>query len=586
MSSKIRESPSVVSTRIIKTHRMNAVKAFQLQRRVQNIDHEIHQNYSQISDEIDGVRKNLVKIKNVKAGMGVSVARRKLLQELGFRVVPVSGSDSKTVILISPDGQRTCVNVADFYNGVKPSVLQRDNNLQPDNERTQERNPEIEKRKDFRFRIISPPLRSGSRRNFKNIEDENSDDERKLLFDPSAVVNTKTLKLVRPRAHTTCNPTKSSSRNSKEPASRRTFCRVKTCPSNIVTRDNSYTTPKWKESSGESSSSAEDSDDEEDISNLERKCFVIHEQELTTGSASNQKTTQEQVTQPHNTPTRSSVNKQFLSRKLSLGSLQRKHCVKFSNDVSDSGKRSKSPQLPSRKLSLDSRNLIGINLNSACPNTDCDKNHNKKISAWSHHATPTIIVGSSKDESCGVPDYGLHELTLNQVTGEVFGQAPELTVQAADIAAEFQPRVRSISQSSYFSSEHDQQRDHSLTQLSEERAVSSFRTQRKYSIQDRPNSVMSNSTVMSGRPRAASRRASTARSIDAASVDISIRDARTDKSVSQEFTTMQMTIGGRQVKVHVPKFSSDALDTVERPRTKTSARFRSNTVKHAQRARR
>lgn len=50
-----------------------------------------------------------------------------------------------------------------------------------------------------------------------------------------------------------------------------------------------------------------------------------------------------------------------------------------------------------------------------------------------------------------------------------------------------------------------------------------------------------------------------------------IYDARPDKALSKGYSTMQMTIGGKQVKICVPKFSKD--DVIDRARAKSAAQM-------------
>lgn len=63
-----------------------------------------------------------------------------------------------------------------------------------------------------------------------------------------------------------------------------------------------------------------------------------------------------------------------------------------------------------------------------------------------------------------------------------------------------------------------------------------------------------------------------------------IYDARPDKALSKGYSTMQMTIGGKQVKICVPKFSKD--DVIDRARAKSAAQMADErtrghtTVKH------
>ena len=200
---RAREAPSVASTRVLKTHRMNSVEHFRLQERVKTIDYESQHNYSQISDEIDGVRQTLVKIKRVKKNVGVSVERRKLLREKGLRILPSKQKGDVDYFTVrASNGKDVNIPCSDFYDG---DTLRKQLNIDKfdlaatpslevensDNEdaidftsadsRGRCHSAPVLNLKEFRYRKITPPLRPGSRRNFKNADDENSEDDEKLL---------------------------------------------------------------------------------------------------------------------------------------------------------------------------------------------------------------------------------------------------------------------------------------------------------------------------------------------------------------------------------------------------------------------
>lgn len=118
MFAKSKEAPSVVSTRVLRTHRLNEVENFRLHGKIRTIDNEIQTNYSQLSDEIDGVKKNLVRIKKLKNNLSVSVERRKLLRERGVFVIPSPGiDDDEGVILRRSDGKKFVIKGKECYDG-------------------------------------------------------------------------------------------------------------------------------------------------------------------------------------------------------------------------------------------------------------------------------------------------------------------------------------------------------------------------------------------------------------------------------------------------------------------------------------
>jgi len=173
---------------------------------VKTIDYESQHNYSQISDEIDGVRQNLVRIKGIKKNVGVSVERRKLLRDKGLRILPSKQKGDVDYLTVrTSNGKDVNIPCSDFYDG---DTLRKQLNIDnfdlaatpsltsfevenSDNEdvidftsaesRGRCHSASALNLKEFRYRKITPPLRPGSRRNFKNVDDEKSEDDEKLL---------------------------------------------------------------------------------------------------------------------------------------------------------------------------------------------------------------------------------------------------------------------------------------------------------------------------------------------------------------------------------------------------------------------
>ena len=199
-----REAPSVASTRVLRTHRKNSVENFRLQERVKTIDHESQHNCSQILDEIDGLRQHLVKIKGVKKNVGVSEERRKLLRDKGLRILPSKQkSDEDYFTVRTSEGKDFTISCVEFYdsNAMRKRiridlreaattpclVAENSDSEEPidfmSGESRGRHNTIAEGGKEFRYRNITPPLRPGSRRNFKDIEEKNPEDEEKNLLE-------------------------------------------------------------------------------------------------------------------------------------------------------------------------------------------------------------------------------------------------------------------------------------------------------------------------------------------------------------------------------------------------------------------
>ena len=91
---------------------------FWLQERVRTIDYEGKHNYSQIWDEIDGVRQNLSKIKVVKEDVGISVERRKLLRDKGLCILPPKQNGNEDFFTLrNSEGKTVVISCAEFYDG-------------------------------------------------------------------------------------------------------------------------------------------------------------------------------------------------------------------------------------------------------------------------------------------------------------------------------------------------------------------------------------------------------------------------------------------------------------------------------------
>ncbi|XP_032234760.2 uncharacterized protein LOC116616811 [Nematostella vectensis] len=206
---KSREPPSVVSTRVLRTHRLNEIETFRLQERIRSIVGEGKKNYSSISDEIDGVRENLNKIKKVKNNLGISVERRKLLREKGYRVLPIRGLGDEPIALRGPDGKKIELAGRHCYDGEQLrkqlNIRFEDLNLceEKHGDESVKDEDEVIRRKDFEYRVIGPPLRPGSRRNFKDVSDKESEKEQELLLlSDTPKAKRKVLKI---RPHTAVN---------------------------------------------------------------------------------------------------------------------------------------------------------------------------------------------------------------------------------------------------------------------------------------------------------------------------------------------------------------------------------------------
>ena len=277
-----REEPSVVSTRVLRTHRKNSMENFWLQERVKTIDNESQQNYSQISDEIDGVRQNLIKFNIVKKNVGFSVERRKFLRDKGLPILPSKQNGTEDFsTLRTADGKDLVVSCAEFYDGdamrKQLCIDARESTTRPlteaessfseeqidatSDESRIKRNAtdENEQMKTFfGHRKIMPLLRPGSIRNFKDVDRETPiKDDKLVAFEAIVCAERKCGILRKQTTHT--------KRQLLEPDRRLT------CP---ASNDITVTTPRRK-LSGTSADS---------VSNSRKKLRVNHPYETDTNS--------------------------------------------------------------------------------------------------------------------------------------------------------------------------------------------------------------------------------------------------------------------------------------------------------------
>ncbi|XP_022780831.1 uncharacterized protein LOC111322060 [Stylophora pistillata] len=550
--SRARETPSVVSTRVLKTHRMNSVEIFRLQERVKTIDYESQHNYSQISDEIDGVRQNLVKIKGVKKNVGVSVERRKFLRDKGLRILPskVKG-DAEYFTVRSSCGKDINIPCSDFYDGdalrkqlsidkLKSLPSPNLDTENSDNEKLTDRSSagtwgrSQSLWKDFRYRNITPPLRSGSRRNFRDVEEENCKDKEKLLSLDEIGNKERKYGILRPQtAHL------------KRDKDMVLLPRSRTCPGNI--QENKGSTPRRKISRKSSSATG----------NVKKKSQGSDS--VTSEKKTDEKSAELQLesglgTEP-NFLSGESSDKIVLEETISLDlkpSLRPKIRPRSMNVASLTGKKG---------ISGTVADLIRMSLES---------------SASTDHLPPTPSNGNR----------------FQSKSPETSPRVPKNSVATAnhDVKEDnYEPdgdqrRLSKLSERkiSWKDSVHDagDKGDDKITRgkLSDASlpSIAGLRKPRTNGVQSTATRAQS---APQGRPGLSRQQNSTLKKVSKIngrrnSAGDFVYDARPDKALSKGYMTMQMTIGGKQVRVYVPKFStSECIDDVtptERSRAKAA----------------
>lgn len=531
---RAREAPSVVSTRVLKTHRMNSVEHFRLQERVKTIDYESQHNYSQISDEIDGVRQNLVKIKGVKKNVGVSVERRKLLRDKGLRILPSKQKGDVDYFTVrAPNGKDINIPCSDFYDGdtlrkqlnidkfdlaVTPGleVENSDNedaiDFVPTDSRGRCHSVPALNLKEFRYRNITPPLRSGSRRNFKNVEDENSEDDEKLLTLENFTSRERKYGILRPQT---------AYADRERQASRRP--RSRTCPANIQENEGKVPYRKLSRKSsqvaGNNRKKSRGNDSVVSETNPSEKSAEREQQSVN----QQRENCNNNVVLEETIPLKPSIRPRLRPRSLTVGFGARNTGV--SRTVAGM-----------RRMSLDTDE--DIELPPSASGAKWFQSHTPETSPRVPKKSVTIVNEENKKGAdrrfSAKPDRKVSWKANNKLSEACMpsdGSYMERTV------------VR---------------RGSSLSVNSQQRSAGR--------VNSAPQPRQRNPThpVRKG-PKVNGRRSS----------HDFVYDARPDKALSKGYMTMQMTIGNKQVKVYVPKFSpGECLDdvTVERARAKSAVK--------------
>lgn len=552
---RAREAPSVASTRVLKTHRMNSVETFRLQERVKTIDFESQHNYSQISDEINGVRQNLVKIKGVKKNVGVSVERRKLLRDKGLRILPnkqKGDADYFTVRL--SNGKDVNINCSDFYDGDtlrkqlnidKYELGARMPTVEVENSDSEEviDFPSAENRgrslsvpvlnlKDFRYRKITPPLRPGSRRNFRDVDDEKSEDDEKLLNFENlgnrerkyGIFRPQTAYLERDRQGAVARP------------------RSRTCPAS-VSQDNEST--RFRKLSRKSSAVA---------GNNRKKSRT---NDITISESNTSETSTEQQVESDIHQREVSNNNVVLEETFSLKSSLRPAL------------RPRSMTAPVRKQSTNiSRTVVGMRRMSLDTVDEGIQLPPSPIGGrWSLSKTP--------ETSPRVP-----KKSVTIANGENNQREPRKFCKPIDRKVSWEDNVQGRNDNVNNKVDKSKPGDTllptngSFTNRTIVRRVSSLSTNSQQSNVGRAQSAPHPRPGISRNQTHPSRKGSKVN--ERRSSQDFVYDARPDKALSKGYVTMQMTIGNKQVKVYVPKFSPgeclDDVTAVERARAKSAVK--------------
>ena len=545
---RAREAPSVASTRVLKTHRMNSVETFRLQERVKTIDFESQHNYSQILDEIDGVRQNLVKIKGVKKNVGVSVERRKLLRDKGLRILPnkqKGDADYFTVRL--SNGKDVNINCSDFYDGDtlrkqlnidKYELSARTPTVEVENSDSEEviDFPSAENRgrslsvpvlnlTEFRYRKITPPLRPGSRRNFRDVDDEKSEDDEKLLNFENLGNRERKYGILRPQ-------TAYFDRDRQGAVARP---RSRTCPASI--QDNEST--RFRKLSRKSSA----------VAGNNRK------KSRTNDSTINELNTSE-------TSTEERVESDIHQREVSDNNVVLEETFSLKPSLRPA-LRLRSMTAPVRKQDPNiSRTVVGMRRMSLDTVDEGIQLPPSPIGGkWS--------LSESPETSPRVP-----KKSVTIANEENYQRELRKICKPIDRKVSWEDNVQGRNDNVNKKVDKSKPTNGSFTNRTIVRRVSSLSTNSQQSNAGRAQSAPHQRPGMSRNQTHPSRKGSKVN--ERRSSQDFVYDARPDKALSKGYVTMQMTIGNKQVKVYVPKFSPgeclDNVTAVERARAKSAVK--------------
>ena len=179
---------SITCESLIRTRRMNKTESFLLDERLKVLDSKKNQKYAELNVEKNSLKKQIEEIRSVRKESGMSAERRKLLRSQGYAIdtrTAVKDSDDVPVALkrfSMPEigGFDLSASRSPKLNSHKSEPVMRafsQINIHEAGE-TEKEITGVEQRRNSRsrarhqFRVIQPPCRPGSRRNFIQLSDD------------------------------------------------------------------------------------------------------------------------------------------------------------------------------------------------------------------------------------------------------------------------------------------------------------------------------------------------------------------------------------------------------------------------------
>lgn len=208
---------SITCESLIRTRRMNKTESFLLEERLKVLDSKKNQKYAELNVEKHSLKKEIEEIRSVRKNSGISAERRKLLRSQGYTI------DTRTAVNESGDVRAAFkrlsmpeIGVSDLSASRSPKLNTHKSepvmkafsqiNIHGSGEMEKEitggeqrKNSSVMARSRARhqFRVIEPPCRQGSRRNFvqlstdklKEFNEKEEKQSEETLFDPNVRVD-------------------------------------------------------------------------------------------------------------------------------------------------------------------------------------------------------------------------------------------------------------------------------------------------------------------------------------------------------------------------------------------------------------
>lgn len=210
------QGASLMCDSFIKTRRINQTQSFLLEERLKALDCRKSQKNAEFDAEKHSLRMQMQEIKAVKKNVGISVERRKLLRSQGYTIHARAAQRCEDAVAIkkystpeltrasSPRPQRTSVMSSSEFTlrGVSRLSFQDEGEGEKEIANGETSKDQIDgvparSRARHQFRVIEPPCRPGSRRNFvqipsdklKQLKEKEDEKSGETLFDPSLKVD-------------------------------------------------------------------------------------------------------------------------------------------------------------------------------------------------------------------------------------------------------------------------------------------------------------------------------------------------------------------------------------------------------------